>query len=403
MQRLSYHTIYSFSDTLDNISLKDLSAFYTAGCFDQFWGNYNSSRKYFIFGWCAVPEYIDEVVASFNYLFKNIKIILVDAKPIEYTYMNINDVWQTTKAKANAKSVLLSLEVSSKYNICSIKYLYYIIHCLFRLFSLTEEVYLQQKKSDYTYVMDHKERDFCCLVSDINKYWLSWNYSYRGMGYAFSPENVLLLDDIDLCNKVFDSFKNNTHKQTDILFTLFYESPIFIPYSINTKVDEIKKEMNIVKDSNALVLYPRRRFGIIKGVRSSIPSCSGLIEQKKLYCTTKIDLSLLLASRKRFFFGRVNETFIVKDGILYINNRVSSLSCYGCGKKITIAHNLLYFGLCRLCAETTSISGKLKRNVCLKHIFTYHCNCSSETRSLVTPIENSKLALSSLKLLSTDE
>ena len=266
MTTISYHTWYNFRSDLNcKVRTKEIRNTYKlAECFDIFWKDF-SYDGYFVFGWDAVPEYIDEIIDSFNSTFKNIKVVLLDSQPVYY-YRN-SFFEKSSAGKTNAKSIMLSVILNEEYNPICKKYLYYIIHHLFRFLSLSEDAY-HINNCSYTFIQKNKERDFCKLVSNINDYWIFFNYKYRGVDYAFTPENVLLLDNISLCNDVFASFYPAIKKQTNILFSLLYNSPTFKPISMKDVINSYKEKVLKVGNGGMKVriFSLKGGEGIIKGI-----------------------------------------------------------------------------------------------------------------------------------------
>jgi hypothetical protein len=392
---ISFHTNYAFSDELDFKLFTSVEPkLIRAGCFDQFWSSYNGSAKYFIFGWDAVPDYIEEVIQSFNDSFKNIKIKIVAISPITFGDRSV----YVQENNNNAKSILLTIELNNKYEYK--KYLYYGIHCLFRLLSLSEEVYSKSIPCDRKKVMNTTERDFCSLVSEVNNYWLGVNYCYRGIEYAFSPENVLLLDDIELCNKVFLAFHNRTYKQTDIMFSLYYHSNIFVKYKMESMRELIKKELGCEKDDEVVSFYPTK-FGIIKGFKTQSTEIDDYEYQKRMvssYYNPVKSAMIVIKGKGGLFFKRMEDVYVIKDNKIFNTNKLKYSICCSCRTHITYLDLHIHYGLCNACAEKISSEGKGIKRMCTKH-FMHPCRCNYETMfKYMTPKEFETRFLESLKL-----
>lgn len=397
--RVNYHTWFGFRKEFDTQKVRFRTSGNTnltlVGCFDSFWNQYNSyytAGDYFIFGWDTMPIYINEIIESFNSTFKHIQLILIDSMDVEYTSGN---VFVPSVIKDNAKAIVLTMEIDKGYKDTSRKYLYYIVHHLLRLLSLCEDAY---NKSGTTltrdYVKNHKNRDFCELVSDINSYWLKQGYSYRGVEYAFTAENVKLLDDIELCNKTFDFFCQQTRKQTDILFSLFYNSPLFKPIDLNTALEMAKKSLMIKEWDNVGMFRGNKPvIGKFAGIYQMKDTTKDYSAQKYMFmCKSSIrdlfDLIIetddcLSIAPQEYVYGLKNKTITVpSDKDLYIYN------CMSCNNRISTIEHDVYFGLCRTCAKCD----KYTISVCKKHLIRNCYNCKDE-RTKLTGLEREKVLL----------
>ena len=372
---LDYHTYFTMSDSLDRYKIKDVwDSFKLTGCFDCFYSYYavNKDKEYFLFCWSAVPEYIEDVVKSFNDTFKNIELILVDSVPVYYSNRN-TDFSSSTVRSPNAKSALFSIKLNSKYSRGIRNYIWYIIHQLLRLLSLSEDSY---QNDNGKFLFNNKERDFCTLVSNVNRHWYEMGYTYRGVEYPFSPENVLLLDDIDLCNKIFGELKGYTKKQTDLLFLLFYNSKLFVKTDLSNVIAQTFIELNIKKGDRAIYVNNLTKSFPILGLSISsydslLGNSSDYTIQKRFACSrsqVKLSSRLILEDTDCILLTDSRLTYVIKDGFAIVRRDNLINSCYGHSGKISGLEYSIYSGRCQKCVEKKSIV-----QVCEKHNLKY-CN-----------------------------
>jgi hypothetical protein len=201
-----------------------------AYCFDWYWGNEDVNTE-FNFGFYLLPSWYKEIIKDFNSRFKNIKIEVVYEQPVyllftnnEYNYsFNIYEKSDTFIRCISARSAVFNIKFSDNFPKLKIKYGRYIIHHYIRLLSLLEYwniksgsyIYKEKVKHDLDFMLKLNE---CALdVSDLTR-------AFSEMR-NLTEDMIMSLDNLDSWNK--SSFASIC-KQTDIIFTVYFNSNGFI-------------------------------------------------------------------------------------------------------------------------------------------------------------------------------
>jgi hypothetical protein len=269
---------------------------------------------------------------------------------------------------------------------------------LFRLLSLAEEVY-NGYKLDSSSVERTKERDFAKLVSKVNTVWLDHGYSYRGVEFDFTPETVLALDNIELCNKVFNAFNGSVKKQTDILFSIYYNSSFFKKINSINVIDVGLAQYGLKRNEKVFVsLYDlyrsESRSGFIRGIMLYNENSGDYTTQKRLVLrkspTSSFQYRTVVEMNDSVLVINPQSVYPMNSkNIVDVSHNVSN-RCMACNELISTLENTLYFSFCESCAKKSTHS----RSVCKAHSRSYCSECSMHSNKnlyeTISPIENGK-------------
>lgn len=388
---VTYHSYFTFKNTLPDFK-KDSPAIFLktcwkVGCFDLYWSKVDTDAKYLIVGWEAVPLYFPEIVESFNNTFKNSRVTLLWRRPVFYTFHEVR-VHSRGEEKPNALSVIIAIELSPEYSETTKKFIWYLIHNLFRMTSLCEEAYEKQKLK-YSFVEKNTERDFCTLVSKVNEYWNSQNYTYRGMEFVFKPEHVRLIDDVTLCNGSIPKLKLNVVKQTRILFNLLFNSTLF-----TSKKQEWNENAQKVWNNKPCLAISAPNFyegtviGFLTGPKTSPPSP---MEEELTYwvhpefnSTTQV----LFKYSGGIVIVPAYNVFLLEERNVIVRSENIYSTCIYCGKQTDFLTTNLFCGICFKCAKrskesaTPPVTFTMLR--CKKHFGLSGKNCDCTDKEAIT-------------------
>jgi len=198
-------------------------------CSDHYWRKCKEWGKVFYFSFPWMPNWVEDIVNEFNNLFKNIHISMFRNKETElrsdtYRFFPYKKYNTNTQTFFNGKIPTFITEYLNDYPEVFKLYSNFLIHHYFRSFNIFEEFHTNY--DNIKMLLDEKflgESPLKFIIDDNNYNIANGHSTYRALSsYYISPEDFLLLDDIELI-KMMSKLLNLNIRRTAYKQTLLFQ------------------------------------------------------------------------------------------------------------------------------------------------------------------------------------